>query len=236
MKNSIICKNCSAENPPYNHICIQCKYFLRDKVSNIDIWKTIGLIIESPSKAFQTIIFSENKNFIVFLTLFFSLRILILSRFVNSIFATSTSSETSIILNLLVVIIVSVAILIFCFIITSFTLKKLNYMVRMKDIYSTYIYSFFPNLFALVILFPIELIVFGDYLFSNNPNPFQIKPLFAYLLLAFEIGMIVWSIILNYIVFKVLTGNNTVAIMISIIINILLASLILIFAEFIFSF
>lgn len=235
MKNSVTCNNCSAENPPYNHICTKCKYYFRDKVSNIDIWETIGLIIESPAKAFQRIIFSENKNFIVFLTLFFSLRILILSRFVNSVLVSSTFTETSLILSYGVVLIGSVLTIIFGFVLIFILLKKMDYNIRLRDIYATYIYSNIPNLFALAILFPIELIIFGDYLFSNNPSPFLLKPIFAYILVGFEIGLIVWSIILNYISFKVLTGNIQASIIITTSVNILLAGLIIAFAKFIFS-
>lgn len=226
MKNSIICKNCSVENPLYNQICSNCKYYIRDKLPNIDIWETISLIIESPSKSFQRIIFSEHKNFIVFLTLFFAIRILIVTRFISLIESEFTSYTTAIILSYLILLIGLTAVIVIFFTLVRFTLKRINYITRLKDLYSIFIYSSMPNIFAVVILFPIQVIVFGDYLFSNNPNPFQVKPIFAYALAGFEIGVIIWAFVLNYISFKVLTCSKKAGLVITLLLNIILIGLI----------
>ena len=215
MKNPVICKNCSEKNPLYAHICSKCKYFLRDKVYNVDIWVTIGQIIESPTKAFLKIIFAEHKNFIVFLTIFFALRILVLSRFTSLFFTDSSTSAAPIIISYLISLTASAIIYFVLSYISSVVLNRWEYIVRFKDVYSLNIYSNIPNILALFILLPIELIVFGNYLFSNNPNPFQVKETFAYILSSFELGIILWSVILNYKAMKTLINNNSAALLIS---------------------
>lgn len=215
MKNPVICKNCSAENPLYAHICSKCKYFLRDKVYNIDIWETIGQVIESPAKAFLKIIYAEYKNFIVFLTFFFSIRILVLSRFTSLFIAESPISTTPIIISFMLTLTATTIFLLVLSSISSLILRKVGYSVRFKDVYSLNIYSNIPNIFSIFILLPIELIVFGDYLFSNNPSPFQVKASLAYILAAFEIGILLWSFILNYKANKILTENNSVSLLTS---------------------
>jgi hypothetical protein len=55
----------------------------------------------------------------------------------------------------------------------------------------------------LVVLFPIELIIFGDYIFSLNPSPFVIKELIAYTLFTVESLLILWSIFLSITAFYV---------------------------------
>ncbi len=234
MKNAVVCKNCSAENSIYTHTCTSCKYFIRDRVSNIDIWETIGSLIESPSAAFKKIILSEHKNFIVFLSILFALRILILSRFVSLILSESARSTTPLIISYLIVLssVTVLFVLISAFI--SFILNKKDYKVRFRDIYSLNIYSTVPNLFAVVILFPIELIVFGDYLFSNNPNPFQVKATIAYLLFSVELGMILWSIVLNYKANYALTANKSLSLNITAINYLLMIALIIILAVTVF--
>ena len=234
MKNSVTCKNCSAENPLYNHICSNCKYYIRDKIPNIDIWETIGLIIESPLKSFQRIIFSEHKNFVVFLTLFFALRILIVTRFISLLGNDFTSSTTPIILTYVMILLGLTLVLITFFVSIGFTLKKMDYSIRIKDLYSVYMYSSILNIFSIVILFPIQLIVFGDYLFSTNPNPFQVKPILAYILAGFEIGIVIWSLILNYISFKVLTCNNGAGFIITLLLNVILVGLIYLSSQYVF--
>lgn len=234
MKNAVICKNCAAENSIYTHICTSCKYFIRDRVSNIDIWETIGSIIESPLIAFKKIVFSEHKNFIVFLSIFFALRILILSRFVSLVLAESAISTTPLIISYLIVLSSVIVLFVLISALVSFILNKKDYKVRFRDIYSLNIYSTIPNLFAVVILFPIEIIVFGDYLFSNNPNPFQVKTTIAYLLFSVELGMILWSIVLNYKANYTLTSNKSLSLSIIALNYFLIIALIIILAVTVF--
>jgi hypothetical protein len=208
MKNGVICKNCSSENPIHTHICSNCKYFFRDRVYNINIWETVEQIIEAPGKAFLKIVYSEHKNFIVFLSFLLGLRILVLSRFVSVPISNLTISTTPLILSYLI----SLSSIVILFLLSSsiimYILNKTGYKVRFRDIYTLNIYSNIPNLFAVIILLPIELIVFGDYLFSNNPNPFQVKPTIAYILSSIEFGMLIWAFILNVIALNVLTRDK----------------------------
>jgi hypothetical protein len=74
--------------------------------------------------------------------------------------------------------------------------KRNDIYLRFKDTFAIIIYSQIPYLFGLVILFTLELVLFGDYLFSKNPTPFIIKGFLAYLFLILEVGIIIWSIFL----------------------------------------
>ncbi len=60
MKNTITCKNCKDENPFYGLICKSCGSYLRERIFNIDLFKIMGLLIESPQKGFEIIIHSEH--------------------------------------------------------------------------------------------------------------------------------------------------------------------------------
>lgn len=234
MKNSVKCKNCSTENPNFAHICSNCKYFLRDRVSNIDIWETIGLLIESPSKAFYKIINSENKNFIIFITLLLAVRIMVLSRFISLVLKDNAESTTALFLVYLISLTSFVFVLSVFTMLSSLFLNKNSFIVRQKDIYSLAVYSGIPHIFAVVLLLPIELIVFGDYLFSNNPNPFQIKSTIAYIFLALEVGIILWSIFLNFISYSVLTLSKRISSLLVVFLISLLTILCVILSNFLF--
>ena len=54
-----------------------------------------------------------------------------------------------------------------------------------------------PYSFAAIILFPVELIIFGKYLFSVNPSPFIIKSFLAWVLVSLEFLLILWSVFLT---------------------------------------
>jgi len=208
MKNVVVCKNCNSENPFYELICNNCKSYLRERIYNIDLWKTIGLLIESPSRAFKTIIFSEHKNFLILLFILVSGKMLL-----NGIFLTIYFKKWNAYLSgyfgsyVIILIFTMIMILIFSEIFSEVT-KTLGVKTKFKDNFSIITYSFLPFTFGFLILFPIELILFGEYLFYYNPSPFIIKETFAYILLSFEAILIIWSIFLTFTAIKVQSGNT----------------------------
>ena len=75
---------------------------------------------------------------------------------------------------------------------------KKDVTLRFQDLYAVNVYSFIPYLFGLIFIFPVELIVLGGDIFSNNPYSFQIKPLISYILIGFELVTIIWSFFLIF--------------------------------------
>lgn len=221
MKNVIICKTCQSPNPFYQLVCLNCKGFLRDRVYNIDFWKILAELIAAPKSAFSKIIFSEQKNFVLIIILLTTIK-----QFINSIFFYLTDlnndiSNYNFSTNYLIVFISLVLLTgIFTILIkiSNFLLKN---TLRLKDIFSVLSYSFIPHLFALLILFPIELIFFGGYLFSNNPSPFVIKETAALLFLILEILLIIWSFFLTNVGLYTLTNNILYSITVSLLLTII---------------
>ncbi len=73
---------------------------------------------------------------------------------------------------------------------------KKGIVLRFRDINAVNSYSFIPYLFGLAFIFPVELVVLGKDIFSNNPYPFDIKPFISYILIGFELITIIWSFLL----------------------------------------
>jgi Yip1 domain len=197
MKNVIICKSCSTENPYYEVICLNCHSFLREKIFNIDLWKTIEVLIDSPVKAFRRIIQSEHKNFISLIFIFAVFKL-----FISSIFISLAIFKNEHALNFFIIRFLFFAGgMLILFIILSLLLllviKGGGIKTRFKDLFAVLTYSLMPYSFAAIILFPIELIIFGQYLFSVNPSPFIIKSFFAWVLLSLEFLLILWSVFLT---------------------------------------
>jgi len=67
-------------------------------------------------------------------------------------------------------------------------------------------YSCIPIVLTLVTVLPVELIVFGIYMFSNNPSPMIIKPVPYVIIISLDIAALLWSIILLAIGLKI-TNN-----------------------------
>jgi hypothetical protein len=206
-ENVTYCKNCKSENPYFNLKCSICNSFLRDKIPNIDLGNIIINLIETPKVAFNKIILAEYKNYVLLLMFLISIRFMIISRFISVPFGYGNIDY-----NLKLVLIYFLIISLITFLSISFCAKtiikiqKLN--SRFGDIFSVITYSFIPYVIALIILYPSELAVYGNYLFSNNPYPFEVKETTFYVFLFFEFLLISWSIILHYNGFRALRLNN----------------------------
>ena len=196
MKNSVVCSNCKSENPFYKAICENCKSYLRDRVYNIDLGKVLARLIESPTAGYKTIIFSEHKNFITFLILFAVLKFEIDATFLSLFFNKHSISLNNFFGGYIVLLIIIAGLILFISYVVNAFDKSLGYTTRIKDYFSIYVYSFIPHIFGLIILFPLELVMFGGYIFSVNPSPFDIKEFIAYALLIIELLIIIWSFFL----------------------------------------
>jgi hypothetical protein len=222
MKNSVVCVNCKTENPIYKSICDNCKSYIRGRVYNIDLGNVLSKLIESPTSGFKTIIFSEHKNFITFLiflsVLKFEIDSIFISLFLNQHIVPQGNFFGGYIALL---IIITVVVLLFSFVVNAVN-KNFGYVTRTKDYFSVYAYSFIPHIFALIILFPLELVMFGGYLFSTNPSPFDIKEFIAYALLILELLIVIWSFFLMIMANYAQTKNLIYSIIISFIFQSLL--------------
>jgi len=183
MKNPIICKTCGSENPFYNLTCINCKAYLRERIFNIDLWNIISLLIESPKAAFRTIIFSEHKNFIFFLLVFICGKFFVFSILFSKLLLNKETLGGNFLIKYFYLLLIITCIIFFFALLYTKLLKFLDYSTRLKDNFSILVYSLIPYVFGIIILFPIELIIFGENLFSNNPSPFVIKEFFGEALL-----------------------------------------------------
>lgn len=209
------CKKCNHINPAYKNICSECKSYLRERVVNIDLWNTIQQIIETPAQAFKQIIFAEHKNFIIFITFFIAVKNLVIIRYLSVPDLGLNGVTSPFVLSLTLT-----AVLTFLLLgtLTFFQIKffdRRNVNLRFKDIYAINVYSFIPYIFGLVFIFPVELIVLGGDIFSNNPYSFEIKPLITYILIAFELITILWSFFLIFKSLLTITSIKSISLLIS---------------------
>jgi len=235
MKNSVVCPNCNSENPFFNSICSDCRTYLRDRVYNLDFWSITSLIIETPSKAFKRIIFSEHKNFIFFILLFISLKFLIEARFISMISFGNFQSTVELHISYFTMLGVTLSYFLIFSILYSKAGTAFEITIRFKDTFALIIYSQLPYLFGLVVLFTLELVILGDYLFSKNPSPFTIKTTLAYLFFTLEILIIIWSAFLLFKAFLTQSQAKSFSLTSSLIFFVLFWSLIYFCSMFVFT-
>lgn len=227
MKNVITCRNCSGENPYFSLICGHCSAFLRERVVNIDLWKTIGQLVESPAKAFRDIIHAEHKNFIFFLSFLIGIKFFIDALILSEpIFRGPNIFSNVVAVFFTSILAVPLAAALFSLLFTYLT-KKFKVKTRYKDNFSFLIYSQLPHVFALVFLFPVELVLFGGFLFSTNPSPFLLKPTPAYTMAIMEGIMFLWALVLGYWAVYAATRARLYSLLITLLYNIISITVIL---------
>jgi hypothetical protein len=220
MKNIITCKNCGTENPSYNFTCLKCKSYLRERVVNIDFFNLVGLLIESPAKAFRKIIYAEHKNFVSLVLFLVTIKLLINSAIIYPYF----SPNLNFLNHATSVFIFSIILFIIIIFIFSYLLKIISKIVgvktRVKDNFSIIVYSFLPMIFSIIFILPVELVLFGGYLFSRNPTPFLLKPVPSYVLLGIELLILIWCFVLTFFAIKSTTPSKLFSAACAIVINI----------------
>jgi hypothetical protein len=219
MKNTLACKNCKEENPCYALICRKCKSYLRERIYNIDLWKILALLIESPGKAFTLIIQADHKNFIYLIMCLASAKLFIDSIYLSLWTVSAGTIHENIIRNYLIILgSVFTLVLIFAIVITIIN-KLYNLKTRIRDNFAILTYSLLPYIFAFIILFTVEVTVFGGNLFSKDPSVFSLKEFLAYTLLGFEIIIILWGIFLSAIAMYIQSKNIVYAIVVGFVFN-----------------
>lgn len=208
MKNEIICTNCGSANAPHSLTCTNCNSYLRERVVNIDLWHTLGLLTVTPSIGFKLIRNSEHKNFIYLLFIIVAVKILQNTMFL-SMFHYKEPVVTSFIIRNMAIVSGVFLVLAVAF---SFALKISaqisKFKLRFWDNFAILMYSFFPYTLALIVFLPLEYIIFAEYLFSLNPSWFSVNPSLAYLFSFLELGCFLWSAFLLYCGIKTQTDSK----------------------------
>jgi hypothetical protein len=204
-------------------------------VYNLDFWKTFAKLIESPFDTFKQIIYSEQKNFIFFILIFASAKFVINARFTAMITLGDFQPTTELFVSYLVMFVcLTLTVLLFSVAFT-FIGEKSGYSMRLKDNFAILSYTQILNAGSLFILFPLELVIFGDYLFSINPSPFTIKEPIAYFLFGVELIIVFWTMFLVFAALHTQLKNISSGILFSEIFFLMLVLLIILSSVIIFT-
>ncbi len=207
MKNTIVCKNCKEENPFYGLTCNNCGSYLRERIFNVDLFKIMDLLISSPKKGFEIIIQSEHKNFLLTIFLLASVKLFIDSMYLAMVTHKNEPAFNNLIQNFIIVAVSLAVFFLLISILLTFTNKISGLETRFRDNLSILLFSLLPQVFALIILFIVELTVFGGALFSTNPSPFTIKEGIAITFTVFELLVVLWGIVLSITAIKTQSRN-----------------------------
>ncbi len=192
----IVCPICGIQNDDNATICSQCKAFLQAKVDTLDFFSTMWGMIESPVATLKKVALSRSKNYVSVLCAASGLMLVFGYVWFHNI-GNSLEGLLSILgLGMLLgpfvgfVFMTSLAMLV-----TGFS-KAFGGKRAYRNTFAVLSYSATPLVFAFVILFPVEIAVFGQYFFGSNPHPMVIRPDLYIILVGLNALASAWTITL----------------------------------------
>ena len=192
----IACTVCGTQNDEFAVVCVSCKSFLQTKVDNLNLFETLWSLMETPRAAFRRIALARHKNYVILLSCLLGMAVVYLVIWLKTLGARFPN------LALLVgagFVIGPFAGVLFTFLF-SFLVHRVGRLLggtgSYRNVRAAIVYAMVPIVYSLVLVFPIEIALFGPYFFSDNPPPLVINPVAYIVLLGFDAAAMIWSLVL----------------------------------------
>jgi hypothetical protein len=200
------CDVCGTENDDLALKCSGCRGFLQAKVEVLDLFPTLWGLIERPRATFRRIVRARRKNFAFGLAALLGIAVVFLVMWARQ----SGTGYGS----LVELVGAGIALGIPAGILLAFVLgvagERLSMMLGgrggVKNFAAVTSYAASPLLYALVLVLPAELAIFGMYLFDRNPDPMALKPEVYVVLLGFDVLSTLWAATLLHIGLREASG------------------------------
>jgi len=197
------CPSCQFENDAYALICTNCRGYLQNRVPNLDLFDTVWGVVESPVSTFRRVALAEHKNYA--LSLFWGVGIaaafaLMWHHRLGNVFDTipallGVGVIAGLVLGpLLAVLMPGMA---------QLVLRMAGVKARYRNSLAALAYSSSPVILSVLVILPVELAVFGMYMFTWNPSPYALKPVAYVTLVALDSLLTLWALVLGAVGLKV---------------------------------
>ena len=202
----ITCSVCGQQNEDLAVVCVSCKAFLQSKVDALNLFETVWCLVESPRTAFKRIVLSQHKNYVVVLSCLTGVHVVYYVIWYKNL----GNAFADLMVLLGTGLVAGPPLGIMCTLVFSAVVAKLTNMVgqrvSMRNTFAVVAYAGVPVICSLVLVFPVEMAIFGSYFFGTNPSPMVLKPAEYLILLGLDSLAVVWSLSLLADGLMVLTG------------------------------
>jgi hypothetical protein len=204
------CPICGTENDTFASVCTSCKAFVQAKVDNLDLFRTIWGLLEAPHSTFRRIGLAREKNYVLALSALSGIALVYAIMWYRNLGAR--------IPELLMLLAIGVAaglvagiilVMLFAWILTTFG-RLAGGKASFRNMRAVTAYALVPVVASLVVIFPLEVAIFGKYFFDANPPPMVMNPIVYLALLAFDAAALLWSFVLLVIGTEVAAGIRRV--------------------------
>lgn len=190
------CPVCGAENNDLDTVCRSCKGFIQTKVDTLDLFSTCWGLIENPDQTFRRIALSRSKNYVGLLSALLGVTLAytyiwyweLATELPNLALLLGLGAGLGLVLGNPMTTILGL--------ITQVVLRLGGKVLSLRNCRAILTYAGMPVVFSLVIVFPVEIAVFGSYFFDKNPSPMVINPPIYIALIGLDALAALWSVAL----------------------------------------
>ncbi len=190
--NKISCPVCYSENFILDLSCSNCGSIIRENIRTLNFGEAFTNLILYPDFEIKKILFSEHKNYSFVLLILLAIKLTVISFFSLSILDKNLSISIS---KLFTYVLLFWLVYVYCLAVflTLFLQLITKHKIEFKNSISVTAYSFIYFSIFGILIFLLELMLFGKYFFSKNPSIFQIDFYKSIAVLGIEIILILYS-------------------------------------------
>ena len=192
----IACTVCGTQNDEFSVVCVSCKSFLQMKVDNLNLFETLWSLMETPRVAFRRIALARHKNYVILLSCLLGMAMVYLVIWLKTLGARFPNFALLVAAGFVIGPLAGVLFTYLFSVLVHRVGRLLGGTGSYRNVRAAMVYASVPIVYSLVLVFPIEIAVFGPYFFSDNPPPMVINPVAYIVLLGFDAAAIVWSLAL----------------------------------------
>lgn len=193
------CPVCGTDNKEFTIRCGKCGAILQQRLKTLNLFETIFFMWRNPKLAQRRILLAEHRN----LTLVVATIESFAAGFAFLYVVKATDTYSSFLPHLLFAgAFVSIIVYLPFFYLIPSTVYILSNIkktgITIKGFVSAFIYAIHPIALMSLVLIPVQVAIFGQYFFSNNPPPQVINPLPFYALMFLSFIVVVSSMFFLY--------------------------------------
>jgi hypothetical protein len=201
------CQVCSADNLDFATRCKSCGSILQDSVKALDLFSTIYNVWRFPDSTLRKIVLAVHGNYSLLLAALEGIGLSFFALFIVKA-ADIYSLQFALLLG------AGLALGLVVFLPSIYIFGSVSYAAfrvsrtgaSLKGYISGLVYAMHPIALGAVILIPMDVAVFGSYLFSNNPPPQVINPVSFYFLALLDLVSLAAAFVMVRRLTKVLFG------------------------------
>jgi hypothetical protein len=202
------CPVCGAGNADLATVCRSCKGFIQGKVDTIDLFSACWGLVETPGRAFRRIALSRNKNYVTLLSAIIGVAVVYTyfwywelgSRVPNLITLLGIGAGAGAVFGIALIAVLAL--------VSRIILQVGGADVSFRNCNAVLAYAGMPLVASLFVILPLEIAIFGPYLFDQNPSPMVLNPAVYTALIGLDGIAALWSFVLLTLGIRVASSSS----------------------------